>query len=393
MKLEFSAEDQAFCVEVREFVKQNLSPRLKRKAELGLRIEREDYVEWYTKLYEKGWIAPSWKKEHGGPGWTHVQRYIFDEETLLGGAPRIVASGINMLGPVLNAFGTPEQKAQFIPKILRSETWWAQGFSEPGAGSDLAAVRTTAVLDGDHFVVNGHKVWTSYAHWCDMMFALVRTDPTAKPQEGISFLLIDMHTPGVEVRPIKMLEGGTDLNEVYLDNVRVPKENLVGELNKGWTYGKFLLGHERTGIAGIGSCKQQLARARHLAKQQGLENDPLLQSRISRFEVELMALEFTGLRMLSANQTSRVPMVEAPMLKVRGTELRQGIYALLTEIAGPFAVPFDEQAMLDVAGYAGPSPDELIAVAANYFDARKVSIYGGTNEVQRNLISRAFFNA
>ncbi|KAA0997991.1 pimeloyl-CoA dehydrogenase large subunit [Paraburkholderia panacisoli] len=393
MKLEFSAEDQAFRAEVREFVKQNLSPRLKRKAELGLRIEREDYVEWYTKLYEKGWIAPSWKKEHGGPGWTHVQRYIFDEETLLGGAPRIVASGINMLGPVLNAFGTPEQKAKYIPKILRSETWWAQGFSEPGAGSDLAAVRTTAVLDGDHFVVNGHKVWTSYAHWCDMMFALVRTDPTAKPQESISFLLLDMHAPGVEVRPIKMLDGGTDLNEVYLDNVRVPKENLVGELNKGWTYGKFLLGHERTGIAGIGSCKQQLARARHLAKQQGLENDPLLQSRISRFEVELMALEFTGLRMLSANQASRVPMVEAPMLKVRGTELRQGIYALLTEIAGPFAVPFDEQALLDADGYEGPSPDELIAVAANYFDARKVSIYGGTNEVQRNLISRAFFNA
>lgn len=393
MKLEFSAEDQAFRAEVREFVKNNLSPRLKRKAELGLRIEREDYVEWYTLLYEKGWIAPSWKKEHGGPGWTHVQRYIFDEETLLGGAPRIVASGINMLGPVLNAFGTPEQKAKYIPKILRSETWWAQGFSEPGAGSDLASVRTTAVLDGDHFVVNGHKVWTSYAHWCDMMFALVRTDPEAKPQEGISFLLIDMHAPGVDTRPIRMLEGGTDLNEVYLDSVRVPKENLVGELNKGWTYGKFLLGHERTGIAGIGSCKQQLARAKHLAKQQGLAHDPLLQSRISRFETELMALEFTGLRMLSANQASRVPSVEAPMLKVRGTELRQGIYALLTEIAGPYAVPFDEAALLDEAGYEGPSPDELIAVAANYFDARKVSIYGGTNEVQRNLISRAFFNA
>ncbi|OLL31011.1 pimeloyl-CoA dehydrogenase large subunit [Burkholderia sp. SRS-W-2-2016] len=393
MKLEFSAEDQAFRAEVREFVKQNLAPRLKRKAELGLRLERDDYVEWYTLLYEKGWIAPSWKKEDGGPGWTHVQRYIFDEETLLGGAPRIVASGINMLGPVLNAFGTPEQKAAYIPKILRSETWWAQGFSEPGAGSDLAAVRTTAVLDGDHFVVNGHKVWTSYAHWCDMMFALVRTDPDAKPQEGISFLLIDMHAPGVETRPIRMLEGGTDLNEVYLDNVRVPKQNLVGELNKGWTYGKFLLGHERTGIAGIGSCKQQLERAKQLAKQQGLDNDPLLQARISRFETELMALEFTGLRMLSAHQSSRVPMVEAPMLKVRGTELRQGIYALLADIAGPYALPFDEHALLDEAGHTGPSPDELIAVAANYFDARKVSIYGGTNEVQRNLISRAFFNA
>ncbi len=397
MQLEFSAEDEAFRAEVREFVRQNLSPKLKRKAELGLRLERADYVEWFTRLYERGWITPSWPKEAGGPGWTPLQRYIFDEETLVGGAPRIIASGINMLGPVLNAFGTPEQKERYLPAIRRSETWWAQGFSEPGAGSDLASVRTTAVLSrdnkGDHFVVNGHKVWTSYAHWCEMMFALVRTDPDAKAQEGISFLLIDMKSPGVELRPIRMLEGGTDLNEVYLDNVRVPVENLVGELNKGWSYGKYLLGHERTGIAGIGSCKQQLARVKALGKQQGVAGDPLFEARVSRFEIELMALEFTGLRMLSANQQSRVPAVEASMLKVRGTELRQAIYALLTEVAGPHGVPFDEVALLDLAGHEPPSPDDLIAVAANYFDARKLSIYGGTNEVQRNLISRAFFNA
>ena len=397
MRLEFSAEDDAFRAEVREFVRQNLSPELKRKAELGLRLERADYVEWFTRLYERGWITPSWPKEAGGPGWTPLQRYIFDEETLVGGAPRIIASGINMLGPVLHAFGTPEQKERYLPAIRRSETWWAQGFSEPGAGSDLANVRTTAVLtrddDGDHFVVNGHKVWTSYAHWSEMMLALVRTDPDAKPQEGISFLLIDMKSPGVELRPIRMLEGGTDLNEVYLDNVRVPVENLVGELNKGWSYGKYLLGHERTGIAGIGSCKQQLARVKALGKQQGLAGDPLFEARVSRFEIELMALEFTGLRMLSANQQSRVPAVEASMLKVRGTELRQAIYALLTEVAGPHSVPFDEAALLDQAGHEPPAPDDLIAVAANYFDARKLSIYGGTNEVQRNLISRAFFNA
>jgi alkylation response protein AidB-like acyl-CoA dehydrogenase len=393
MRLEFSAEDEAFRAEVRAFVKQNLSPELKRKAELGLRLERTDYVEWYTRLYERGWITPSWPKEAGGPGWTPLQRYIFDEETLVGGAPRIIASGINMLGPVLHAFGTPEQKARYLPAIRRSETWWAQGFSEPGAGSDLASVRTTAVRDGDHFVVNGHKVWTSYAHWCDMMFALVRTDSEAKPQEGISFLLIDMHAPGVETRPIRMLDGGTDLNEVYLDNVRVPKENLVGELNKGWTYGKYLLGHERTGIAGIGSCKQQLARVKALGRQQGLAGDSLFEARVSRFEIELMALEFTGLRMLSANQQSRVPAVEASMLKVRGTELRQAIYALLADVAGPDAIPFDEAALLDQAGHEPASPEDCIAVAANYFDARKLSIYGGTNEVQRNLISRAFFNA
>jgi alkylation response protein AidB-like acyl-CoA dehydrogenase len=397
MRLEFSAEDEAFRAEVREFVRQNLSPELKRKAELGLRLERADYVGWYTRLYERGWITPSWPKEAGGPGWTPLQRYIFDEETLVGGAPRIIASGINMLGPVLHAFGTPEQKERYLPAIRRSDTWWAQGFSEPGAGSDLASVRTTAVLtkddDGDHFIVNGHKVWTSYAHWCEMMFALVRTDPEAKPQEGISFLLIDMKSPGVELRPIRMLEGGTDLNEVYLDNVRVPVGNLVGELNKGWSYGKYLLSHERTGIAGIGSCKQQLARAKTLGRQQGLAGDPLFEARVSRFEIELMALEFTGLSMLSANQQSRVPTVEASMLKVRGTELRQAIYALLAEIAGPDGIPFDEAALLDQAGHEPPSPEDVIAVAANYFDARKLSIYGGTNEVQRNLISRAFFNA
>jgi hypothetical protein len=397
MRLDFTPEDEAFRAEVRQFVHDNLSPELKRKSELGLRLERADYVEWYTRLYERGWITPSWPKEAGGPGWTPLQRYIFDEETLVGGAPRIIASGINMLGPVLHAFGTPQQKARYLPAIRRSETWWAQGFSEPGAGSDLASLRTTAVLksdaDGEHFVVNGHKIWTSYAQWCDMMFALVRTDPLAKPQEGISFLLIDMKSPGVELRPIRMMEGGTDLNEVYLDNVRVPVENLVGEINKGWSYGKYLLGHERTGIAGIGTCKQQLARAKALGKRQGLAGDPLFEARVSRFEIELMALEWTGLRMLSENQQSRVPSVEASMLKVRGTELRQAIYALLTEIAGPHAVPFDEAALLDRAGLELPSPEDFIAIAANYFDARKLSIYGGTNEVQRNLISRALFNA
>ena len=393
MRLEFSAEDQAFRAEVRAFVTHNLSPALKRKAELGLRLERDDYVEWYTLLHERGWIAPSWPKEAGGPGWTPLQRYIFDEETLVGGAPRIIASGINMLGPVLNAFGTPEQKARYVPGILRSETWWAQGFSEPGAGSDLASVRTTAVRDGDHFVVNGHKVWTSYAHWCEMMFALVRTDPAAKKQEGISFILVDMKTPGITVRPIVTIDGGREVNEVFFDNVEVPAENLVGQENKGWDYAKYLLGHERTGIAGIGSCKQQLARAKALGRQQGLAGDPLFEARVSRFEIELMALEFTGLRMLSENQQSRVPAVEASMLKVRGTELRQSIYALLTEIAGPYAVPFDEAALLDRAGHEAPSPEALVAVAANYFDARKLSIYGGTNEVQRNLISRALFTA
>ena len=378
MQLQFSSADESFRLEVREFVKTHLPADIRRKVELGLRLEHADYVTWFRILEQRGWITPGWPIEHGGPGWNHVQRYIFDEEALLGGAPRIIASGIQMLGPVLIAFGTPEQKTKYLPDIRRSNTWWAQGFSEPGAGSDLAAVRTTAVLepDGTHFMVNGHKVWTSYAQWCSMMFALVRTDPNAKPQEGISFLLIDMASPGIEVRPIRMLEGGTDLNEVYLDNVRVPVANLVGELNKGWSYGKYLLGHERTGIAGIGSCKQQLARARTLARQQGLGDDVVIQARLAQFEVELMALEFTALRLLSANQQSRIPAVEASMLKVRGTELRQAIYEVLVDIAGPQAVPFSVEAQFLEHLSEASTPAEMVSLAANCLDSRKLTSDG-----------------
>jgi alkylation response protein AidB-like acyl-CoA dehydrogenase len=396
MHLQFTTEQDAFRQEVRAFVKAKLPADIRKKVELGLRLERADYVTWFRILQERGWLTPGWPVAHGGPGWTHVQRYIFDEETLLGGAPRIIASGIQMLAPVLLAFGTDEQKQKYLPDILHSNTWWAQGFSEPNAGSDLAAVRTTAVLepDGKHFVVNGHKVWTSYAHWCSMMFALVKTDPSAaKPQEGISFLLIDMNTPGLTVRPIRMLEGGSDLNECYLDNVRVPVENLVGELNKGWSYGKYLLGHERTGIAGIGSCKQQLARANALARQQGLGSDVLLQSKLTQFEIELMALEFTALRLLSAHQQSKTPAVEASMLKVRGTELRQAIYETLVDIAGPDAVPFSLEAQFLAQLETAAQHESMVSLAANCLDSRKVTIYGGTNEVQRNLIAKATLSA
>jgi alkylation response protein AidB-like acyl-CoA dehydrogenase len=396
MQLSFTTEQEAFRLEVRAFVKAHLPADIRRKVALGLRLEHVDYVTWFRILQARGWLTPGWPVAHGGPGWDHVQRYIFDEETLLGGAPRIIASGIQMLAPVLLAFGTEAQKQQYLPDILNSNTWWAQGFSEPGAGSDLAAVRTTAVLepDGRHFVVNGHKVWTSYAHWCSMMFALVKTDPNAaKPQEGISFLLIDMKTPGLTVRPIRMLEGGNDLNECYLDNVRVPVDNLVGELHKGWSYGKYLLGHERTGIAGIGSCKQQLARARALADQQGLGEDALLQNKLMQFEVELMALEFTALRLLSAHQQSKTPGVEASMLKVRGTELRQAIFETLVDIAGPDAVPFSAEAQFLEHLDAAAQDDTLVSLAANCLDSRKLTIYGGTNEVQRNLIAKATLDA
>ncbi|NYS76453.1 MULTISPECIES: acyl-CoA dehydrogenase family protein [Halomonadaceae] len=388
MRLEFTPKEEAFRQEVRQFVKDELDSAIKAKVERGLRLEKADYVAWYTKLFDKGWITPGWPEEEGGPGWTPIQKYLFDEETLLGGAPRIIASGINMLGPVLIAFGTPKQKDQYLPAIRRSESWWAQGFSEPGAGSDLASMRTTAVRDGDHYIVNGHKVWTSYAHFCDKLFCLVKTDKDAKPQEGISFLLMDLDTPGIEVRPIKLYEGGNDLNEVYLDNVRVPVENLIGEENKGWTYAKYLLGHERTGIAGIGASKQQLLRVKRLIKEQGMAGDSHFQRRVTELEIELIALEATGLRILGANQTFNAQGAEASMLKVRGTELRQDIFELLYEVAGPAVIPFSEEAMR----LEGVDPligdDERSSLAANFLDSRKLSIYGGTNEVQRNVTSK-----
>ena len=395
MRLAFTAEEERFRQDVRAFVRDRLPDDIRRKVQLGLRLEQADYVRWFNILEERGWLTPGWPVEHGGPGWNPIQRYLFDEETLLGGAPRIIASGIQMLGPVLIAYGTPAQKAQYLPDIRASRTWWAQGFSEPGSGSDLASLRTTAVLDGDHFVVSGHKVWTSYATWCSMMFALVRTDPqAAKPQEGISFLLLDMKSPGVTVRPIRMLEGGTDLNEVFLDEVRVPRENLVGELHQGWSYGKFLLGHERTGIAGIGSCKQQLARARRLVRQQGLDDDAEWQARLAQFAIELMALETTALRLLSPGQRSGLPQAaEASMLKVRGTELRQAIHEALFEIAGPHALPFDADALFLETLADMPAPPELGTLAANLLDSRKLSTYGGSNEIQRNVIAQALLKA
>lgn len=393
MRLQFSKQEEGFRQEVRSFVREHLPDDVRQKVERGLRLERHDYVAWYTKLHERGWITPAWPVEHGGPGWTPVERYIFDEETLLGNAPRIIASGINMLGPVLIAFGSEEQKRRHLPPIRASEVWWAQGFSEPGAGSDLASMRTSAVRDGDDFVVNGHKIWTSYAHFCDWLFCLVRTG-SGKPQESISFLLIDLKTPGITVRPIRGIDGGNDLNEVYLDNVRVPAENLIGEVNKGWSYAKYLLGHERTSIAGVGASKQQLARLKRIAASVRDGGRPLLESpawreRIAALEVELLALEYMGLRMLSGAQVEAAPGVDASLLKIRGTELRQAIYELLLDAAGPAAVPFVEEAMFLKHADEAPVDPALAALAANFLDSRKLSIYGGANEIQRNLAARA----
>ncbi len=389
MRLHQTADERAFRSEVRAFVATELPPPVRRKVQLGLHLGREDYVSWYRRLHARGWMAPNWPQAHGGTGWTPQQRLAFDEEVLLGGAPRMIASGIMMLGPMLIRYGTEEQKARLLPPILSSDTWWAQGFSEPGSGSDLASLRTKAVRDGSDFIVTGHKVWASYAQFCDMLFCLVRTGFDCKPQEGITFLLIDLKSPGVTVRPIRTLDGGADLNEVFLDQVRVPAENLVGEVNQGWTYAKNLLGHERSGIAGVGACKQQLARLKDLAAtvQAGegtLLDDSNFSLKVHRLEIDLLALEATSLRVLSNPARAEWAAAQTSMLKVRGTELRQSVYRLMLEVAGPEGMNWGN-ALAD-----GADPRALLqGLTPNYLDARKFSIYGGTNEVQRNLIAKA----
>ncbi|MGQ0662182.1 MAG: acyl-CoA dehydrogenase family protein [Pseudomonadota bacterium] len=392
MELRFSDDERAFRREVQAFVRDRLAPSTRRKVEAGLRLAKADYVGWQKALHARGWIAPQWPKEHGGTGWTPIQHYIFEEEMALGGAPPLVAFGVNMIGPVLIAFGSEEQKRRHLPGILTSDVWWCQGFSEPGAGSDLASLQTRAVRDGDAWVVSGQKTWTTLAQYADMMFCLARTDPAAKPQEGISFLLIDMKSPGVSVRPIRTIDGETEINEVFLDGVRVAADNLVGEAGKGWTYAKYLLGYERTGIARVGRSKQQLRRVKRVAAAERangrkLIEDARFRDKIAALEIELIALEFTNLRFLIAGRGS-APGPEASLLKIMGTEIQQRITELLLEAVGPYAAPFMPEALDEGWNGEPVGPDWAAPLAAHYFDWRKVSIYGGSNEIQRNVLAK-----
>ena len=281
MNLELSAADLAFQAEVRDFVRNALPPEVAERNRRLVHLPKQDYITWHRLLHKRGWGAPNWPKEHGGPGWTPVQRHIFDEECAAADAPALLPFGISMVGPVIYTFGTPEQKAYYLPRILSMEDWWCQGYSEPGSGSDLASLRTRAEADGDDYIVNGHKIWTTLAHFADMMFCLVRTDPQAKPQEGISFLLIDMKTPGITVRPIISIDEGHGVNEVFLDNVRVPKANRIGQEGKGWTYAKFLLGNERTTIAEVATSKQRLRRLKAIAKAEALLDEPSFRDKVA----------------------------------------------------------------------------------------------------------------
>ena len=392
MNLDFSAEDLAFRDEVRDFIAENYPAQLRGKQDEGDELTKEDFLSWHKVLAKKGWVAPAWPVEYGGTGWTSTQRYIWSEETARTDCIRLMPFGLAMVGPVIYTFGTPEQKAKFLPRILSGEDWWCQGYSEPGAGSDLASLRTKAVHDGDDYLVTGQKTWTTMAQHADWGFFLVRTDNDAKMQEGISFLLIDMKSPGIEVRPIITLGGEHEVNEVWLDNVRVPVANRVYEENKGWTCAKFLLAHERVGIAGVASSKRGVEKLKAVAMTE-MEGDrsllanPFFRRKVAELEIDLAALEYTELRTLAGMAAGKNPGPESSVLKIKGSEIQQRLTELTLELAGHYGAPY-------FRGFGEGDNEHPIGqewanrAAPTYFNARKTTIYGGSNEIQRNVIAK-----
>jgi alkylation response protein AidB-like acyl-CoA dehydrogenase len=387
MDLAFSASELAFRDEVRAFLKGNLPADLQTKVLNYEELSKPDLVRWHKIMAKQGWAAPSWPVEWGGKDWTAVERYIFEEEMAAAGAPPIAPFGPTMCASVLHKFGTPEQKQRFLPRIYNCDDFWCQGYSEPGSGSDLASVKTRADRQGDHYVVNGQKIWTTLGHYGDWIFCLVRTDFEAKiRQEGISFLLIDMKTPGITVRPLILLDEGHEVNEVFFENVKVPLENLVFEENKGWTVAKYLLGHERLGTGRIGGSKRELLRLKEMARSTLKDGKPLLddvrfRDKLTRIEVELMALEITNLQFVDQMRRTGNIGAEVSMLKIKGTEIQQGITELMVQLAGPQAPRF---APIDFDGF----DNFMGSITARYFNFRKTSIYAGSNEIQRNIMSK-----
>ena len=384
MRLELSDDMQAFREEMRTFFTTKVPESIRDTVRQGRELSRDQIVESMQTLNAEGLAVPHWPVEWGGRDWTDLQRHIWNEEMQAAYVPVPLAFNASMIGPVLAQFGTEEQKKEFLPKTANLDIWWSQGFSEPDAGSDLASLRCSAVKDGDDFVVNGQKTWTTLGQYGDWIFNLVRTDPEAKKQAGISMLLIDMTTPGVEVRPIELIDGGHEVNEVWFEDVRVPAENLVGDLNGGWTIAKFLLGNERVGVAPVGATKRVLARAKELAGDR-LADDPLLRARVVDLENEILALELTALRVV-AHSSDGEPHPASSVLKLKGTELQQAVSELVLDLAGPGAAGSG-------AGYDVDADDSSLEqwqrlAAPVYLNLRKASIYGGSNEVQRQIISR-----
>jgi pimeloyl-CoA dehydrogenase large subunit len=397
MDLRFTDEELAFREDVRGFVKANLPASIRQKIVGGHHPGKDDIVAWTRLLNKKGWSVPHWPKEWGGTGWTPVQLLIFNDELQQAGAPEPLAFGTSMVGPVIYTFGSDAQKRRFLPRIANIDDWWCQGFSEPGAGSDLAGLKTTAKREGGEWMINGQKTWTTLAQYADWIFVLARTDATVKKQEGISFILVDMKSPGVTVRPIQTLDGGYEVNEVFFDDVRAPLENLVGEENKGWNYAKFLLGNERNGIARVGISKARIKRIRELASlhvygDKPKIEDPLFRMKLAGVEVELKALEMTQLRVIAGerNREKGKPDPASSVLKIKGSEIQQATSELLMDVVGPYALPYQSEHEDDDRWNEPPvGPDWASTIAPNYFNQRKVSIYGGSNEIQRGIIAKA----
>jgi alkylation response protein AidB-like acyl-CoA dehydrogenase len=392
MDLEFAPEDVAFRDEVRAFIAESYPASLRGKQDEGDELTKEDFLSWHTVLAKKGWIAPAWPVEYGGPGWTATQRFIWSEETARADCIRIMPFGVTMVGPVIYTFGTAEQKAKFLPGILSGDDWWCQGYSEPGAGSDLASLRTKAVPDGSDYVVNGQKTWTTMAQHADWGFFLVRTASDVKAQEGISFLLIDMKSPGITVRPIITLGGEHEVNEVWLEDVRVPIANRIYEENKGWTCAKFLLAHERTGIAGVAASKRGVEKIKEIARtemdgEKCLLANPFFKRKVSALEIDLTALEYTELRTLAGEAAGKGPGPESSLLKIKGSEIQQRITELALEAVGHYGAPYF-RGFGEGDNEHPIGPDYAHRTAPTYFNARKTTIYGGSNEIQRNIIAK-----
>ena len=395
MDAQYTEADLAFRDEVRTFLREAMPEHIRRQSELAPSyVSKEMTREWHKVLYNKGWIAPNWPVEYGGTGWTAVQNHIFDEEVQAAGAPRLSPFGLLMVGPVIYTFGTEEQKREHLEPILSGDRFWCQGYSEPGSGSDLASLKTRAVLEGDHYVVNGQKIWTSHAHHADWIFALVRTSTEGKKQEGISFFLIDLNTPGIERRPIISMDGGHYLNEVFFTDVKVPVENRIGEENKGWTYAKFLLGNERTGVAQVGKSAKKIEAIIEAAKQESdgaggtLWDDPSFRARVATISSKLSALGMSNLRILAQEAGGGTVGPEASLLKINGSEIEQALNETFMEALGNYAQPYELDGLridtnTDVVG-----PDHGRGVMAEHLLRRAATIYGGTNEVQRDIIAK-----
>ena len=393
MDLNFTAEELEFRSGIRQWVAENLPKDISHKVHHALRLNRDDMQRWAKILGKKGWLGWGWPQAFGGPGWNAVQKHLFEEECALAGAPRVVPFGPVMVAPVIMAFGTPEQHKRFLPGIASGEVWWSQGYSEPGSGSDLASLKTRAERRGDKYIVNGQKTWTTLGQHGEWIFCLVRTSNDGKPQTGISFLLIDMKSPGITVRPIITMDGEHEVNEVFFTDVRVPARNLVYEENKGWDCAKYLLTYERTNIAGVGhsvAALDKLVQAAASVRRNGraLIADPAFATRLARVEIELENMKTTNLRVVAAAAAGEAPGAESSMLKIRGSQIQQDLASLLRRAMGPHARPFIAEAMHDGYERVLPGPAAARTAAASYFNYRKHSIYGGSNEIQRNIISK-----